>query len=135
MALDLKPTKLPNALLLRGCDPPSVMAMLGLNGLLPATGDSGLLTAMLLRSAAGEECRAGRHSSEGPWALGDAEEALSMLVRTAASFSASTLQQYSRTGVSCTLRGSMGAGCTPRQFFCTTRMGRSVLVMYSCLQV
>jgi hypothetical protein len=126
MALDLKPTKLPNALLLRGCDPPSVMARLGLKRLPPDTGDSGLLTAMLLRAAAGKECRAGRHSSEGPWPLGDAEEARRMLVRTATSFSASTLQQYSRTNVSCTQRGSTRSGCTPCQLCFTRRIWDSL---------
>lgn len=68
--------------------------MLGLNGLPPDTGDSGLPTAMLLRATAGGECTAGKHSNEGPAPLGDTEEALRMLVRTATSFSASTLQQY-----------------------------------------
>jgi hypothetical protein len=51
----------------------------------------GLLAWLILPVAAGEEWTTGRHSREGPGAVGDAVEALRMLVRTATSFSASTL--------------------------------------------
>lgn len=89
MALALNPTKLPNALC-RCCTPLSVTDRPDARA--PATGDRDGLRSWLLRPPSGEEeLMAGRHSSEGPGGGGETEEARRMLVRTATSFSASTL--------------------------------------------
>lgn len=75
--------------------PPSVTATLRRIPASPAAaGDSeGLLNTWLLRVTIGDELTAGRQRSEGLDAVGEAVEALKMLVRTATSFSASTLQE------------------------------------------
>lgn len=86
-ALGLNATKLPKPLG-RACTPLSVIDRPDGRPMPLAAGDSeGLLGIRLLR---GDPLIAGTQSREVP--VGDAEDALSMLVRTATSFSASTLQ-------------------------------------------
>lgn len=95
-ALGLKATKLPKPLG-RCCMPLSVTdSPEGRPRLAAVAGDrDGLLTELSL----GELLTAGRQSSEGPGPpVGDADEALRMLVRTATSFSASTLQGMQQAG-------------------------------------
>ena len=96
MALDLKPTKLPNALGRCSSPPPSVWDRPDALEPLAPMGDRDWLRSWLLRPASGEELTAGRQSREGPGGVGDAEEARRMLVRITTSFSASTLQHSAR---------------------------------------
>jgi hypothetical protein len=90
-ALGLNATKLPKPLG-RCCTPLSVTdSPEGRPRLAAAAGDRDRLLTVL---SVGELLTAGRQSNEGPGPpVGEADEALRMLVRTATSFSASTLQK------------------------------------------